>query len=94
MRNKEQHEGKGKGNETIMKCFSHLFHLFFIATSISRASPTPFAPRGHVKSHAHNEEMAYLYTEMHVFLVLLVQERSYEYSVGQRHSACLLKKKN
>ena len=74
----------------LMKCFSHLFHLFFIASSISRAraSPTAFAPRGHVKSHANNnEEMAFVYTEMHVFLALLVQERSYEDSVGHTHSA-------
>ena len=28
-----------------------------------------------------------MYTEIHVFLVLLKQERSYEDSVGQRHSA-------
>ena len=42
---------------------------------------------GHVKSRAHNnEEMALVYTEMHVFLALLVQERSYEDSVGQWHS--------
>ena len=41
-----------------------------------------------MKSHAHNnEEMALVYTEIHVFLALLVQERSYEDSVGQRHSA-------
>ena len=31
--------------------------------------------------------MAFVYTEMHVFLALLVHERSYEDSVGQRHSA-------
>ena len=41
-----------------------------------------------MKSHTHNnEEMAFVYTEMHVFLALLVQERSYEGSVGHRHSA-------
>ena len=34
-----------------------------------------------------NEEMACVYTEIHVFLALLVQERLYEDSVGQRHSA-------
>ena len=28
-----------------------------------------------------------MYTEIYVFLALLVQERSYEDSVGQRHSA-------
>ena len=28
-----------------------------------------------------------MYMEMHVFLALLVQERSYEDSVGHRHSA-------
>ena len=51
-------------------------------------SPTPFSPRGHVKSHANNnEEMAFVYTEIHVFLALLVQERSYEDFVGQRDSA-------
>ena len=37
-----------------------------------------------------------MYTEMHVFLALLVQERSYEDSVDQRHSAeeysCFIKK--
>ena len=62
------------------------FTLFSLASSISRANPTPFAPRGHVKSHAH-EEMAFVYTEMQVFLALLVQERSYKDSVGHRHSA-------
>ena len=34
--------------------------------------PTPFAPRGHLKSHVHNnEEIAFVYTEIHVFLALL-----------------------
>ena len=33
-----------------------------------------------------NEEMAFVYTEIHVYLALRVQERSYENSVGQRHS--------
>ena len=47
-------------------------------------SPTPFALHSHVKSHAHkNEEMAFVYTEIHVFLALLVQEMSYKDSVGQ-----------
>ena len=47
-------------------------------------NPTPFAPHSHVKSHAHkNEEMAFVYTEIHVFLALLVQEMSYKDSVGQ-----------
>ena len=51
-------------------------------------SPTPFAPRCHVELHAHNnKEMAFVYIKIHVFLALLVQERSYENSVGQRHSA-------
>ena len=51
-------------------------------------SPTPFAPRGHVKSYTHNnEEMAFVFTEMHVFLALLMQEMSYEDSVGLRDSA-------
>ena len=41
---------------------------------------------GHMKSHVHNnEEMEFVYTEIHVFLALLVQERFYEDSVGQRH---------
>ena len=41
-----------------------------------------------MKSHAHNnEEMAFLYTEIHLFLALVVQERSYEDSVEHRHSA-------
>ena len=53
-----------------------------------RASPTPFSPQGHVKSHANNNgEMAFVYTEINVFLALLVQERSYEDFAGQRHSA-------
>ena len=42
-------------------------------------SLTPFAPRSH-------EEMVFVYMEIHVFLALLVQEGSYEDSVGQRHS--------
>ena len=70
----------------------NVFHTCFslpnTCSTISRASLTPFAPRGHVKSHAHNnEEMVFLYTEIHVFLALLLQVRSYEDSVGQRHSA-------
>ena len=41
-----------------------------------------------MKSHVHNnEEMEFVYTEIHVFLALLVQERFYEDSVGQRHLA-------
>ena len=41
-----------------------------------------------MKSHTHNnEEMAFVYMEMHAFLALLIQERSYEDSVGHRHSA-------
>ena len=52
----------------LMKCFSHLFYLFFynqIHAVVFHASPTPFAPRGHVKSHAHNnKEMAFMYTEI------------------------------
>ena len=46
---------------------------------VTRASPTPFAYRGHVKSPAE-----YIYTETQVFLL---QERSYKDSVGQRPSA-------
>ena len=34
-----------------------------------------------------NEEMAFVYMEIHVFLALLVLALSYEYSVGHRHSA-------
>ena len=103
MRNKEQHEGKGKGwacNNHNMRnhikkiqggvmhghtCFT-CFSLPNTCSSISCASPTPFAPRSHVKSHAHNnEEMAFVYRKMHVFLALLVQERFYKDSVAQRH---------
>ena len=41
-----------------------------------------------------NEEMAFLYTEIRVLLALLVQEKSYEDSVGHRHSAgeCFMQK--
>ena len=50
-------------------------------------SPTHFAPHGHVKSHVHIIiEFMHMYMEIHVFLALLVQERSCEDSVGQRHS--------
>ena len=51
-------------------------------------SPTLFDPCGHMKLNAHNnEEMAFVYTEIHVFLALLMQEKSYEDSIGQRHFA-------
>ena len=71
--------------------FSHLFHLFFIASSIlcARVSPLVLSRSREITyARAHNnKEMAFVYTEMHVFLALFVQERSYEDSVRQRHSA-------
>ena len=46
-----------------MKCFFTLVPLVFHChTSISLVNPTPFAPCGHMKSHAHNnEEMAFVH---------------------------------
>ena len=55
-----------------------MFYWFVLpnaCNSLTHMSPTPFAPRSHMKLHMHyNEEMAFVYTDMHIFPM---QERSW-----------------
>ena len=70
----------------LMKCFFILVSLVFhCCSSILLCEPHPSAPCCHMKLHVHNdEEMAFMYTEVHVFLALLMHERSYENSVVEK----------
>ena len=68
-----------------LTCFS----LPNTCSSISAREPHPLCSSRSRETH-NNEDMAFVYRStrnVHVFLALLVQERSYEDSVGQRHSA-------
>ena len=66
---------------------SLVFHCQIHAVVFYASEPHPFARCSHVKLHTHNnEEKVFVYTEIHVFQALFVQEGSYEDSVGKRHS--------